>query len=456
MNLQSLYERSPVAAQNLMATGYGVREWRRRHTGGYTRLVDEVTAREWWDPEQLNLLSMARLRSMLRFCDTHVPHYRDQFRQLGFEPDAVRDVADLAGLPLLDKEEVREAPERFRPDGGPEVPAVAQTTGGTTGTPLRYWASLDAVRGNYATYEARSRRWSGARFGDRLASLHGQPIVPFAQAGPPYWRRNRAFNQLYCSVYHLSDDTAPAYLGALERFQPEVLAGYTSAVHRLATAVLARGDQGRIHPRAIIVSSETLLPAARADIEMAFGCRVHDAYSLGELVAYVSQCPHGEMHVSSDYGVLELLDDGDGRSEIVATGLLNRAMPLIRYRTGDSAEPADDGPGRCGRGLPRLASLQGRLDDVVRTPEGAAVGAAPMSLAFQKVPHLRRAQVVQESVDALLVRLEPAPEFTEDDRALLHTELRRRLGPTITLDYEIVDTLPRTSGGKERLVVSRL
>ena len=110
----------------------------------------------------------------------------------------------------------------------------------------------------------------------------------------------------------------------------------------------------------------------------------------------------------------------------------------------------------CGRGLPRLGSIEGRLDDVVRTPEGATIGPAPMSLAFQGVPHLRRAQVVQDSVEEILVRLEPAEGFGADDRAFLDAELRLRLGPSLRLRYEVVDSLPRTSGGKERLVVSTM
>lgn len=454
MKSRDIYERSPVAVQNAMATAYGLRELRRRHGGTYRRLTDEIAARQWWSEDELRADQLRRLRSMLAFCGARVPHYRDVFASVDFHPRDVASVDDLAALPFLDKEQVRVEPERFLPDE-PRAATVAQTTGGTTGTPLAYWATLDAVRTNYATYESRSREWAGVRLGDRMASLHGQPIVPLGQAGGPYWRHNLAFRQLYLSVYHLNQSTVGEYVGALERFGPEVVLGYTSVVHRLARHLVEVGDLGRIRPRAVMVSSECLLPAARADMELAFGCRVHNAYSLGELVAYVSECPHGELHVSSDYGVVELVEI-EGQTEIVATGLINKGMPLIRYRTGDAAAPAGNGPSRCGRGLPRLGSIEGRLDDVVRTPEGATVGPAPMSLAFQRVAHLRRAQVVQDSVDEVLVRLEPGDGFVPADQDFLDGELRLRLGPSLRLRYEVVNELPRTSGGKERLVVSSL
>jgi phenylacetate-CoA ligase len=158
--------------------------------------------------------------------------------------------------------------------------------------------------------------------------------------------------------------------------------------------------------------------------------------------------------VSTENGVVELIER-DGGSEIVASGLTNFGMPLLRYRTGDLAVAGTE-PTRCGRGLPVLAQLIGRIDDVVRTPEGSVVGPAPMSLAFQKAPHLRRAQVHQDSVDRLEVLLEVTDAYGPDDQAFLESELRRRLGTSIGLDFQIVDAVPRTRGGKERLVISSL
>lgn len=454
VNLSDLYSRSPVAIQNVFATGYGARELARRYGGRHRELVQELEARQWHDAERLAADQVSRLRHLLAWCGAEVPYYRDRFRALGFDPHAVTSVEDLSALPLLEKEEVRQAPERFLSDRRRDR-LIAQSTGGTTGTPLRYWATLDAIRFNYAVYEARSRRWAGVRRGDRMASLHGQPIVPASVQEPPFWRRNLAFDQLYLSVYHLNETTLPSYVEALANFEPRVVVGYTSAVHRIARHLLDTGDQGRVLPSAVMVSSETLTPAARADIEAGFGCLVFDGYSLGELVAYASECPLGSKHVSTEVGVIELGPKGARPGELVATGLINRGMPLVRYRTGDMASWAEN-PCVCGRPLPVLAELSGRVDDLVQTPEGSLVGPAPMSLAFQAVPRLRRAQVRQSEPAKLQVLLEVADGFGPGDEEVLVRELRRRLGATIGLELERVDAIPRTSGGKERLIVSSL
>lgn len=454
MSLNSIYQRSPIGVQNILATGYGLRELPRRHAGAFRREVADLRIREKSTPEMLARDQASRLTKMITWCGARVPYYRNLFAELGIEPGDLRSPEDLRSLPILEKETVRESPELFLPDG-PRPRLIAQTTGGTTGTPVRYWATLDAVRFNYATYEARCRGWAGVRFGQRMASFHGQPIIPESQRGGPYWRRNLAFNQVYFSVYHLNGATVDDYVGELARFDPGVIAGYTSAVHRVALGLIDSGQVGRVSPKAILVSSETLTPSVRKDIETAFGCRVTNAYSLGELVAFISECEHGSMHISSEYGVVELLDGGAG-TEMVATGLINQGMPLLRYRTGDLAVASRVAGCACGRGLPVIADLIGRVDDLVRTPEGATVGPAPMSLAFQRVPNLRRSQVRQDSVDELRVLIEVDPAFAQSDEDFLVAELRKRLGPTIRLLVERVDSLPRTSGGKERLVVSSL
>jgi phenylacetate-CoA ligase len=342
----------------------------------------------------------------------------------------------------------------LRPDRG-GVPAIAQTTGGTTGRPVPYFTTPSCIQFNYATYEARFRRWAGVEFGDRMVTINGKPIVPMTQIGPPYWRHNLAFNQLYVSAYHLSDTNLPAIVERMAEFRPRVIVAYTSAAHRIARFINDQGWNGRVRPRAILVSSETVFDWQREDMERAFACKVFNGYSLGEPVCFVTECPEGSMHVSPEYGVIELVESDDGH-EIVATGLINDAMPFLRYRTGDLAEPGDGAPCRCGRGLPTIGAILGRVDDMVVNPEGVTVGPAALSLAFQAVPNLREAQIVQDGTDRIKLSLAVTPAYGAADEQFLLAELRKRLGLRLVIDLVYVDAVPRTSGGKQRLVVSSL
>ena len=451
--LTAVYRRSPLFVQNLMAAGYGLRERRVRYGGRYREFVRDLKAAEWLSGEELTSLQEARLREMVRFCVTEVPHYRDLFRSLRLGADDIRTPADLAQLPMLSKDEVRADPDRFSPRALGE-PKITSATGGTTGTPLRYYVSPSAMQYNYATHEARHRNWAGVRFGERMATILGQVIVPESQRKPPYWRSNRAFNQLYFSAFHMSAATLPIYVDRLVRFRPRFIVAYVSTVHVLAQHLLATGAVGAVRPAAILVSSETLYPWIREEIERAFGCRVFNNYGLGEMTAFMSDCDAGGLHVSPEYGVVEFGESGTG-GELITTGLFNRAMPLLRYRTGDLGRPSAE-PCQCGRALPLVEELLGRTDDRVVTPEGATVGPAPLSIAFQAVPGIRRSQIVQDRIDAIDVLLEVDDTFTEESIDQLLVALRRRLGPTIRIGIDRVDSIPRTAAGKHRLIRSAL
>jgi phenylacetate-CoA ligase len=456
--LDRVYAHSPVFVQNVMATGYGVQQRVRRYRGEFARFCTELERQQWLPAAALQELQDAAVRRTVAFAAACVPYYRELFAREGIRPEHIRTAADLPILPLLDKATVQEQGARLRPDRR-RVPGIVHTTGGTTGRPVPYWVSPQAIQFNYAAYEVRFRNWAGVGLGDSMVSINGKPIVPMTQDGPPYWRHNLAFRQLYVSAYHLSDRNLPAIADRIEAFAPAVIVAYVSAVHRIARFVLETGRTGQIRPRAVLVSSETLFDGQRAEIEAAFGCKVYNGYSLGEPVCLATECPAGSMHTSPEYGAIELVPsegDNDGGLEIVATGLINDAMPLLRYRTGDRATAGDGAPCRCGRTLPTIGAITGRIDEVVVTPEGTSVGPAALSLAFQGVPHLRESQIVQDRPEAITLRLATAPGYGPADEQFLLGELRKRLGLGLEIDVERVDAVPRTVSGKQRLIVSSL
>jgi phenylacetate-CoA ligase len=129
-------------------------------------------------------------------------------------------------------------------------------------------------------------------------------------------------------------------------------------------------------------------------------------------------------------------------------------MPLIRYETGDcGALDPEEGPCECGRTLPRLLRVEGRNDDILWTRDGRRVGR--LDPVFKAGLHLKEAQIVQQSLDRVLVRLVPAAGYSEADERLITGQLKDRLGD-ITVGFETLDLIPRESNGKFRAVVCRL
>ena len=132
-----------------------------------------------------------------------------------------------------------------------------------------------------------------------------------------------------------------------------------------------------------------------------------------ERAAAIGTCEHGSYHILSDYGVVELLALEDGSKEIVGTGFFNSAMPLFRYRTGDAVIPTVDGTTcPCGRALPLVQQIVGRVDDYIRTPDGRYIGM--MAIIFDWVNGLWEGQIVQEKINELRIRVVPMGQLTQE------------------------------------------
>ena len=168
------------------------------------------------------------------------------------------------------------------------------------------------------------------------------------QVEPPFWRKNWVMRNTLFSSYHISERNLGAYVDELKKIEPVFIDSYPSAIFSIGKFLLDRGIEAGIAPKAIITSSETLLDNQREVIEKAFHSRVFDQYGSAEMVGFINQCEKGSYHINPEYGIVEIIkEDGepakDGEpGELVCTGFVNSTMPLIRYKTGDSAIACED------------------------------------------------------------------------------------------------------------------
>ena len=322
-------------------------------------------------------------------------------------------------------------------------------TSGTTGTPLTVRFTPECHQIEQA-FRWRHRAWADIAYPSSGAYVAGHPVVPPTQDRPPFWRRDRVEDRLLCSSYHLAPRHWLYYLAALCDYQPVFIHGYPSSIYLLARARLHYHLPGP-SPRAVFTASETLLDFQRATIERAFGCKMYNWYGNTEMTCNIIECRAGRLHYRTDYGLLELIDNGT----MVCTGLNNRAMPLIRYRVGDRVTlgPAD-AVCPCGCAFPLVERIEGRLEDYIRTPDGRFVGR--LDHLFKSVHHVREAQLVQSQFDELVVRLVRATGFSARDEQTILAEARQRLGETMRIRFEFVDAIARTESGKFQFVISQL
>lgn len=452
MDLEALYHRAPYPARVVAASARGLILARRRYGAETDRLVEAALDREQWSAAEWHAYRAERLARVLAIARERVPAYR-QAATPSADP-----FESLARWPLLEKATLRGAPRTYvRRDPPPHL--VTEHTSGTTGTPL--WLTIDreAYRHWYALSIARWRNWYGVTRQDRWGIVGGQPVVPPGSAGPPFWVWNAALRQLYLSTYHVGPRTAADYVRAIDRHRLTYLLGYPSSLHALAVACQRQGIRPR-PLRAVVANAEPVLAHQRAAIHEVFGCPVRETYGMAEYVAAASECDHGSLHLWPEVGVLEVVD-GDGApvpadtlGRFACTGLLNSTMPLVRYLVGDAGRVAPpDEPCGCGRTLPILREVEGRMDDLVHTVDGRVLGR--LDPVFKGDLPLEGAQIVQEELDRFRVLVVPAPGYGPAAAESIVQRLRDRVGD-VRVTVEEVHELPLGANGKFKAVVSRV
>ena len=164
-----------------------------------------------------------------------------------------------------------------------------------------------------------------------------------------------------------------------------------------------------------------LLPHERKLIEQVFSCKVTDRYGCEEVSLIGCECEkHDGMHMNIEHLVIEFIkDDGTAAKvgeagNIIVTDLMNFAMPFIRYKVEDVGVPMDT-VCTCGRGLPLMANVTGRVADFLVSKNGEKVaGISLIENTLTEMAGIDQMQIIQNSLDDMMINIVPGKEFSDD------------------------------------------
>jgi phenylacetate-CoA ligase len=424
------------------------------------RLRRELERTQWLPPDQLREHQETLLRAMVRRAAQRVPHYQQKsYRAAGLAD--VRSVEDLARLPILGKDDVRAAGAALLARDAAHFAPRWHSTSGSTGESLRF--ALDrGARVLEVCYYWRHWSWAGYKLGDRFAEVGSHHFVARGIAERDF-DAQRALGRWLVNAARITPASAPAIGRAFVGFRPRFLKGMASALAHLAHC-LREARVGVPAVRAVFATGEMLLPHTRRLLEEQFGAPVLDSYGQMERTVSIAQCERGGYHINADCGIAELLPHpiapaGSPLRRLVGTGLHNRAMPLIRYETGDDVEaiPNDRACAcacACGRTLPLVKAIHGRREELLLSPDGRMLN--PLCWLFAEVGGVRAAQIQRESAGALSILVVPDDRWGPARRERLVGIAAQLAGPAVAVRVREVGAgeLVRDRSGKLRAVVS--
>ncbi len=412
-------------------------------------LLFQMERTQWLAPQQLQALQLRQLTIELAHAVNTVPYYRERLAPL-WSPQTALTWETFHRFPMLTRRHLQDHHAELISTAPPTQHGGAglMHTSGSTGAPVSVLrTALDGLF--WKAFTLREHVWHRRDLGAKLSAIRqgvsedesdnwGAATEGIIRTGP-------------ASTLLVSRDIE-TQLRWLEAQQPAYLMTHPSNLAALARYCI---DQDIRMP--YLREARTRGGALDADLRElcreAWGTPVVDMYSSNECGYIALQCPETDhYHVMAEGLLVEVIDD-EGHAcvpgqtgRIVVSTLHNFAMPLIRYEIGDLAEVG--APCVCGRGLPVLTRIMGRVRNMLALPGG---GKCWPAFGLRGLPGdfpVKNFQFVQREIDLIEARLVASRKLTPDEEALLRRQLLTRLPDVFRFTFSYCDEIPRGAGGK--------
>jgi phenylacetate-CoA ligase len=419
------------------------------------RYLREFERSQYQSPEELSRSAFGRIKRLLIHASRHCGYYQESFRRHDVDPEKLESFGDLANYPILEKRDIQRHCDEMIADDHARHDLLRDQTGGSTGSPIAYYYSRER-KTSRAAATRRHNRWAGFDVGDKFALVWGASRdIPHRSLKNRL--RNRILDRsLTLDTSQITEAKMLAFNAALKMFRPKVILAYARSLTFFAKFLQSRNETF-YQPQSIITSAELLEESDRTLLEETFGAPVFNRYGCREFSVVASECSeHRGMHIMAEGLYLETVHGTRPTAagevgELLVTDLLNDAMPLIRYRIGDMAA-LDHRPCACGRGLPLVKNIAGRVTDFIVGTDGRFVsGVFLATYVVARRPTLGQVQLRQERAGEILYKIlrRNGDTFAQQDSDYLIDETRRYVGSDTKVAFEFVEEMPPESSGKQ-------
>jgi phenylacetate-CoA ligase len=413
--------------------------------------------------DELRALQLKRLQWTLRHAYDHVPHYRGAFESVGFHPNDLRSLADLARLPFTTKKDLRE----HYPFGLFAVPREQvvriHASSGTTGKPTVVGYTSNDID-VWASVMARSIRAAGGRPGDIVHVAYGYGLFT-GGLGAHY-----GAEKLGCTVIPMSGGMTERQVQLIVDFKPDIIMVTPSYMLAIAEEMERQGVEPKSCSLKIgIFGAEPWTPTMRQAIEAKLELDAVDIYGLSEVIGpgVAQECIETKdgLTVWEDHFYPEIIDPESGevlpdgeKGELVFTSLSKEALPIIRYRTRDLTRLLPP----TARAMRRIEKITGRSDDmlIIRGVNLFPTQIEELILTHAALaPHYQLEVERPRNLDELTVLVERAPGTGsaegEAAGAQLAHQVKSRIGVSAGVRVVASGGIERSVGKARRVIDKR-
>src|SRR5579872_525390 len=416
-----------------------------KHTIRVARSYARLTRSQYWDKDALEIHAQRRIEETLRAA-AQIPFYRERLAGKSFE---------LSSYPILKRSDIPVLNASARELIVPKRKFFHDNSSGSTGMPVEFLFDNAHQTGRYAA-RIRYLRANGWHPMKRCAWIVATTSDDDDNPDSALMKsRLRLRSNFLPMIFRPFDEQVDALLAARPEFlytMPSNLDGLLQAFERRAL----RLDCLKL----IFTGAEVLEDSLRERARRILGVEIRDNYGSTEgFIAW--QCPAASYHINAEHMFVEIVDErgfpvSSGQmGRVLLTTLENHLMPLIRYEIGDYAIGSDE-VCSCGRSLPLMGRIIGRGINLFRLPDGRLKSPWPLVGPLKRRAELHQFQIVQETHHHYLVRYVSDRELDHPAQEAIRVSFGRILDLEVTIAFQRMDSIPRTSGAKFMTALSLL
>ncbi|MCB0698581.1 MAG: phenylacetate--CoA ligase family protein [Chitinophagales bacterium] len=354
-------------------------------------------------------------------------------------------------LPIVTKQDLQQPLDSLLSNGIRLSDSYKGSTSGSTGTPFFFAKDKYAHAMTWAVIADRYS-WYDIDFSDKQARFYGMPHEFAARYTEKL--KDRLMNRERFSVFDLSDTALNTFINRFANNRFTYLYGYTSALvmfaRHLIKKELALNDICK-SIKVCICTSETCTEEDKAIMSKGFGVPIIREYGLSETCLTAFDNPNSDWQLTEETLFTE---EVDGR--IVSTSLYNKALPMVRYQTGDLGEIVTVNNSK----YRKLDRLTGRTNDTVHLPSGKTAAGLVFYYISRSVLEntgaLKEFIIRQTKSNQFVFDIVSDRELTETEQELVKEKCNLYLEPGLDIVINKVDEISRPASGKLKHFYSEL
>jgi phenylacetate-CoA ligase len=381
---------------------------------------------------------------------THTKFYKRVFDAAGIQPKDIKSRDDLAKLPALTKELIREYFDDIVPDNLKTIPYKKSATGGSTGDPMVYW--LDNRSWSMMNAD-KIFNWEkvGYNYGDQYIALGSSSLFINKQTSLKHEIYYLLKSKISLNGVNMSDEVCKKYLALIRKNKIRFIYGYASAIYLLAKYALSHSE--RLNICACFPTSEVLTAHFRNTIQKAFDCAVLDSYgaSDGGVMAFSLQPGYFEVGYNCIVRIAKQCQNGQGAALI--TDLFNFAMPLINYQLGDEYEIDESRNKNFPYNGQVINRVLGRTSDIIQLENGNTLTGPGFTILFKDLP-VEHYCIEKDGANSIKCSIVKLPGFNQKHEVVIISTFKKQMGPASNITLNYIDEIPLTKSGKRQYFIN--